>query len=493
MILKKHLWFWITLFICYPLFAQETSISPPDSLPFKIDESKKLSDARLAKKKEGWMLTGLPRASYDPIQGIGVGGRGQLYFNGTKEDPFFEYTPFRLRTDFSVNFTQNGKIAAGVKLDVPYFLNTKWRTRFRFDFADNPNKLYFGPGEQSLQGLSYRDPITGELYEDLHYDDYIRKIKTIRPGNAELGEDPDMIYTDRRYNWIHYRKYATDLLAERTLMDGKLRLITGVGITDLTYFHYDGKILDDALDSEGNVVSAISGQTKVTEDYLAGKHDPNSFWAENNISGYEGGFLSKLKLGLIFDTRDFEPDPSKGSLIEYSFGYSPSWLGSDFNYVRNQFQAQKFLPVLPNILPTETTLAGRVMFSSVQGSDIFFREIFDIWSAEQGRLGVFGGEDALRGYKKFRFGGLIYGFANLELRTKVTSFSVFKQDIALSAVPFIDAGRVWDNFQNFQLNNFKYSPGIGARIAWNQSTILRIDYAVSKEDSQLFLVVGHIF
>ena len=464
-----------------------------DSLPFKIDTSKILSAERLENKKEGWFLTGLPRVSYDPIQGVGLGGRAQIYFNNDRSDPFFPYTPYRLRTDLSLNFSQNGKIGAGVKLDMPYFLNTKWRTRMRFAFADNPNKLYFGPGEHSLEPLSYTDPTTGEVHENLRFDDYMTRIKTVRPGNEAAGENPDEMYSDRRYNWIHYRKFAFDAFAERTLMDGKLRWVNGFGIIDLKYTPYDFKEIDDALDNQGNTINAINGVTKITEDFLEKETNPSgSFWGQNNISGYEGGFLVKIKMGLIYDTRDFEPDPSKGSLLEYSFGYSPSWLGSDFNYVRNQFQAQKFIKVL-DFLPNENILAGRLMFSSINGSDIFFREIFDIWSASQGRLGVLGGEDAIRGYKKFRFGGMIYGFANLELRSKLTSFTVFKQNIGLSVVPFVDGGRVWDNFKDMKLNGFKYSPGLGARIAWNQSTILRIDYSYSKEDSQVFLVVGHIF
>ena len=479
--------FFIGLIFCFSVFSQN------DTLPFKIDSSKMLSKERLAQKKEGWMLTGLPRLSYDPIQGFGFGGRGQLYFNNTRQDPFFAFTPYRARIDISLNASQNGKVGAGLKLDMPYFLGSKWRARARFAFADNPNKPYFGLGEHSLESLEYTDPITGEVYENLRFDEYSRLNRTIRPGNPLNGEDPDQWYTDRRYNWIHYRKFAFDAFMERTLMDGKLRLVNGFGVINLNYTPYDFETVPDALDLDGNTISAINGVTKLTEDYNLSNNNPSeSFWTQNNITGYQGGFLVKLKAGLIYDTRDFEPDPSKGSLVEYSVGYSPSWLGSDFNYVRNQFQAQKFLKVF-KFMPNENILAGRFMFSTIQGTSVFFREIFDIWSASQGRIGVMGGEDALRGYKKFRFGGMIYSFANIELRSSITKFTLLKQDIKLSAVPFFDAGRVWDNFQNMQLKGMKYSPGIGARIAWNQSTVLRIDYSYSKEDSQLFFVVGHIF
>lgn len=471
----------------FPLFSQE-------ELPFKIDSSKLLSAERLDSKKEGWFLTGIPKLGFDPIQGFGIGADGELYFNSDREDPFFPWTPYRLKTEASILFTQNGKTGVGLKFDAPYFLNTKWRTRLRFAYADNPNKPYFGIGESNLGTLSYTNPVTGSHTDNMFFDDYTDSLKRVRPGVAvNEGEDPSAFYTDRRYNWIHYRKFALDLLAERSFYDGNLRVLGGLGLTDLKYTHYDFLEVDGAIDENGDVVTATNGQTKITQDYLESIHgDGTDFWSKNNITGYDGGFLLKLKAGFMYDTRDFEPDPSSGSLVEYSIGYSPSWLGSDFNYVRNQFQAMKFLKVL-NFLPNENVLAGRVMMSTIQGSDVFFREVFDIWSASQGRIGVMGGEDALRGYKKFRFGGMIYGIANLELRSSLFEINVLKQNLAFSAVPFVDAGRVWDDFSDMSFKGMLISPGGGIRIAWNQSTVLRFDYSVSREDRQFFFVFGHMF
>ena len=467
--------------------------SAQDTLPFKIHDSKKLSDERLSNKKEGWFMTGIPKLSYDPIQGFGVGGDAQLYFNGTSADPFFGWTPYRLKTTVNATFTQNGKIGVGVKFDAPYFLNTKWRTRLRFAFADNPNKPYFGIGESALEPLQYVNPVTGVETADMLFDDYVDSLKRLRPGVTSFGEDPNLMYTDRRYHWIHYRKYALDLLLERSYFDGNLRLLSGLGLTHLNYTQYDYQEVRGAIDADGNSIDATNGQTKLTQDYLLSlTGDGNDFWSKNNISGYEGGFLLKLKAGLIYDTRDFEPDPSSGALVEYSFGYSPHWLGSDFNYVRNQLQAMKFIKVF-KFLPNENILAGRIMMSTIQGTDVFFREVFDIWSASQGRIGVLGGEDALRGYKKFRFGGMIYGIANLELRSHLFDTKLLKQNFSFSFVPFIDAGRVWDDFSDMKLKGMLYSPGAGLRIAWNQSTILRFDYAVSREDRQFFFVFGHMF
>jgi outer membrane protein assembly factor BamA len=53
-------------------------------------------------------------------------------------------------------------------------------------------------------------------------------------------------------------------------------------------------------------------------------------------------------------------------------------------------------------------------------------------------------------------------------------------------------GGVWDEGISLQ-NNWRSSEGLGLRIGWNESTILRFDYAVSKEDQQFFFNLAHAF
>jgi hypothetical protein len=43
------------------------------------------------------------------------------------------------------------------------------------------------------------------------------------------------------------------------------------------------------------------------------------------------------------------------------------------------------------------------------------------------------------------------------------------------------------------VKDWRGAPGIGGRMAWNQSTILRLDVAQSREGSQIFFGFGHIF
>ncbi len=133
-------------------------------LPFAIADEKKLSDEDIKDKKEGIYITGTPDFSSDPVNGIGYGAEGSLYFNGHRNDPFFYYTAYRAKLDFIVFNTTKNEREFFLKLDVPYILNTKWRLRVEGGYEANPNLLFFGlTPQESLRGLTYYpvNPSTG--------------------------------------------------------------------------------------------------------------------------------------------------------------------------------------------------------------------------------------------------------------------------------------------------------------------------------------------
>ena len=137
-------------------------------------------------------------------------------------------------------------------------------------------------------------------------------------------------------------------------------------------------------------------------------------------------------------------------------------------------------------------LAGRFGMGYTAWDAPFF-EYQDEWSSE-GSIEGLGGAHTIRGYKQGRFLARGMTFGNIELRTRFFQTNIYKQHLAFSAVPFFDFGGVWDNFKNVaNPDNYRFGEGMGLRIAWNVNTILRFDYAVSKEDSQFFFTFGHSF
>ena len=67
------------------------------------------------------------------------------------------------------------------------------------------------------------------------------------------------------------------------------------------------------------------------------------------------------------------------------------------------------------------------------------------------------------------------------------------QRFAFMVVPFLDIGRVFDSIEDFELARFRHSQGAGFRIAWNQATIINVDYGTSREGSALYINFNHPF
>jgi hypothetical protein len=458
-----------------------------NQLPFHIDKSKRMPDSELEDKKEGTFLTGLPRFEFDPIRGFGVGGNVNLFWNNTTEDPFFEYTPYRHRLNAEFFVFENGRIRYAINYDAPYIFNSKWRLRADLVRWEDPHAQYWGIGRSSLQPLQFRDKRTGQIRRFNRVSDYEDNLAL-----AEQGDD-GQFYTDYHYNNMHQREQLYNILGERTFMGGRLRLMFGYEVLFTSFQSYNGRIAEEAYLLDGRSVEAINNPT------LVDKQKADGTWERFNLSGFNNSrdyqFTSMLAGALIYDTRDFEPDPSKGVFLQYSHEYSAPWLASDFNF--NKFMVQgQYVHTLTRWRNDKSrlTFAGLAAFGHIFGSNINFIEMWDLSSqAEAGGILVLGGGRSLRGFREARFLAPTVALVNLELRARFIDFRMFKQHIALGLTPFYDFGSVWDRPGDVNLRMWKGAPGLGGRIAWNQSTILRLDYAKSTEGGQFFFGFGHIF
>lgn len=465
-------------------------------LPFAMSREKRLLPEDIFNKREGWYATGLPEFTVDPIRGLTVGANAFLFNNMDKTDPFFYFTPYRIRYAVGLRVAQNGRVDAELNVDVPFIFNSKWRLRGDFIYANDPNWQYFGIGSQTLNNLRYQDKRTGNIVEDARFPGYYENLALTRAGRGPaFNEDPNGTYTDVHFNEVDYSQFLLGLALERTFFEGRMRLMLGAEILMIGIEQYDNRTTVEAIDiNTGEETGAIQGQTRITQDFLASQQgDANSSWSRFNVGGYNGGRIGLLQTGLMWDTRDLEPDPSRGMFVEYAQEVSAPWTGSEFTFTKHLAQAMFYQRLMPNTL-SRTVFASRFALGYIRGSNIPFTEVLDLWGAsEGGGIPVLGGARALRGYREGRFAGMVTALANVELRSRFYQATVFNQHMAFSAVPFLDAGRVFDSFGEMSLDNIKVNPGIGLRLAWNQATILRMDYARSAEDAQFFFVFGHTF
>ncbi|EQA37797.1 outer membrane protein, OMP85 family [Leptospira inadai serovar Lyme str. 10] len=472
--------------------------TPRSNLPFPMDPSKQLCKKDLDQKKEGWYPTGLPLINSDPNEGIGYGVRAYAYNNGKKSDPLFDYTPYRVR--FFAQYFDTNKNAQyhQLSLDMPFIANTQWRLRADAFLTITPTTLYFGIGQDSMKNLSYHDRNQpgGNLNTNATYQDQSQNLDYWRPGGpqdpvrygnntyAGIPSHPGFVVTDRMYNRYQIQTPMINLSTERSYVGGTVRLVAGIKASDNIVHTFDGKFVQghDPLlggDPLNYGAKVPNGKTRLTQDQEAGK-----------ILGYAGGFVNTLRIGLVYDTRDFEPDPNSGVFLEGTYEKSSKAIGSDFDFQKYFAQGKFFYSPFPKVFD-KLVFASRFGMGLTDGNTPFF-EYRNLWGTE-GVIGGLGGLRTLRGYKQDRFVGRVMGWGNLEIRWKFGEASVGSEYFAFNIVPFFDFGRVWDDEHKIGTQGYKYSEGLGLRIAWNQATIIMIDYAKSREDEQLFVNFSHVF
>ena len=455
--------------ISFSVQAQENSIPQKDSLSFV--KSKKMSDDDLAKKKEGTFLTGIPDLSSDPVTGFGFGLRSNVFYNGERTNPLFAYTPYLAKLKANMAYYTSNARELVLSLDVPYYKGTRWRYKIDFKAQQNPANLYFGLTQSTLDQLSLpSNPNTSFST----YDEFDRARKTIRAGEA--GEAT--LVTDALSNRFRETEYMLNMKADYAVGNGKWRVMGGYEIQNLKYKTFEGQEAEAIDPITNEETTATNGFSLLQRDFEQGI-----------ISGLDGGWISILQTALIYDTRDFEPDPTRGYYFEIANEYSSKYIGSQYNFNKLFLQGRAYQK-LP--FGKRTILAGRLGIGNIFGTNAPFFEFQDQWSPD-GSINSLGGRQSLRGYRANRFLARSLWFTNIELRIRLAEARLGKQRFTFGVAPFFDAGTVRDKWQNLNFKNIKTSYGSGLRIGWNQSTILSFDYGISKEDRLFFFGIGQIF
>lgn len=442
-----------------------------DTLSFV--KSKRMSDDDLLKKKEGTFFTGIPDFSSDPVTGFGFGVRSNVYWNGDRTNFLFPYTPYLAKLKVNAAYYTSNARELVMSLDVPYYKGTRWRFKIDFKAQQNPTNLYFGLTDATLGQLRLPStPEGGTTYST--YAEYDNARKILRPG--EVGEAS--FVTDALSNRFRETEYMLNFKADYALGNGKWRVMGGYEIQHLSYKTFEGEEAEAINPITGEETTAPNGFSLLRRDFDQGK-----------ISGLEGGWISILQTALIFDTRDFEPDPTKGYYFEVANEYSSNIIGSQFNFNKLFLQGKGFWK-LP--FGKRTVVASRVGVGTIFGSEAPFFEFQDQWSPD-GSINALGGKQSLRGYRANRFLARSMWFTNLELRYRFLETKLGKQRFAFGVAPFFDAGTVRDRWQDLNFTKIKFSYGAGLRVAWNQSTILSFDYGKSKEDGLFYIGIGQAF
>ncbi|MBF0287425.1 MAG: BamA/TamA family outer membrane protein [SAR324 cluster bacterium] len=448
----------------FPSIAQEAHDSSKSLLGYVVNKPV-LSKKNLAKKRELEYFVPIPLLAFDPDIGWGTGIRLYYYSNGEKTDPLFRYTPYFHRIFGQAFLTTKNAQFSILDLDSPYLWGTLFRVRSRILLVKNPTTNYFGIGNESLRHF--------QLPVALQSSDSPNSFSKLKDYDKELKQTLPNGETYAQYYKYTYHATSWRLALERDLYGGLVRLMGGIRIEKNDIYDYSGEEVQISSGKKGKM-----GKTKLREDHEAGK-----------IIGFRGGMDNIIKFGIAYDSRDFEPAPNSGIFADAAVEISEPSLGSDFDYARALTAIRGYYtPFLGHL---NMVLAGRGLYYAHVGKVPFFN-VATIASTE-GKFRGMGGRRSLRGYKQDRFMGKVGALLNLEARWNFQEFNLLEQHFALLFTPFLDTGRVFDDSRETTLAHWKQGQGLGLRIAWNQATIIALEYGWSHEDSGAYLLFNHTF
>jgi hypothetical protein len=220
-------------------------------------------------------------------------------------------------------------------------------------------------------------------------------------------------------------------------------------------------------------------------------------WGIIDPGQINGGKHTLVKAGLIYDTRDNEPNPMKGIWTEAQLVMAPSFLSNtELGYVKLALTHRQYFTIIPNDL----NFAYRLSYQAkLAGEMPYYMLPFVFNSPPNFTRDGLGGSYNLRGVMRNRVVGEDFLYGNMELRWKFVRFKLFNQNIYMALSGFLDGGKVTGDYEPGFLGVTTYeidgvghpgselfrndeslhlATGGGLHIAMNENFVIAVDYGV---------------
>jgi len=266
------------------------------------------------------------------------------------------------------------------------------------------------------------------------------------------------------------------------------------GFKSKRYYEYKRlkpRFVLNVLKKINSKISILSGfgvqKTTIKNDYPDENADMSTL-RELSPYGVEGGYTNFIKIGIVYDTRNFIASPETGIWSEFTIERADKILGSDYEYNRYTITDRRFYRIIPRLV-----LAQRIIFEWMAGKPPFYEYSFIGGSATL--MEAMGGNKSLRGYQQNRFIDEAKLISNTELRYLLATrfYGKGMERIDVYPVSFFDAGRVYSKPSDFTLKYLRFTSGGGIRVAWNRFFVGRLDVGFSREGYVLNIGFANIF
>ncbi len=213
-----------------------------------------------------------------------------------------------------------------------------------------------------------------------------------------------------------------------------------------------------------------------------------------------GGQHLEFKAGVVYDTRDHENNPTRGTNLEvYMFG-SPDFISKhDNSYLKLAVHFKQFFPIIQDRL----TFGGHLAFQGLVAGNAPYYMLQTIQSINMKQINTegLGSTCTLRGTINNRLQGNSYAWMNTELRWSFLRGRWLNQNWTLATNPFFDMGMIVspyrldqmkalaadvtpvattgylaNNFYNDVAQKLHFSAGIGLHVIMNQNFNINFEF-----------------
>jgi len=407
--------------------------------PEKVDTITKGKE----RMKKGWNFGGVPAIAFDSDIGIQYGLIASIFNYGDgKIYPRYKHSIYA-----EWSRTTKGSGVNQIKYDSEFLIP---KIRFNADLG------YFT--EQALYFYGFNG------YESFYNADY-------ENSNSSNYNSTKMFYRiDRKLTRLKFD-------FQGNIVDRKLRWILGY-----TYFNNRiGRVNFDQLNKGKSESDKLKDTTLLYDNYVK--------WGIIPDNQKNGGVANLFKVGLIYDTRDNEPNPMKGIWTEAMLWFAPSFADNRFSFTKLVVTHHQYFTLKKEVL----NLAYRISYQAKIAGEMPFYMLPFIFNSTTIRDGLGGGK-TIRGVLRNRVVGEDMLYGNIEIRWKFLRMVKFNQNFYFAVAAFTDAGKVTGKYHYNTLNSdaiaylnqgssesWHQSYGAGLYGAMNQNFIVSLNYGLAAD------------
>jgi len=409
------------------------------------------TDKKKEKIKEGWSLGAIPVVAFEQDIGWKFGGVVNFYDYGDGTI----YPDYRHSLYFEYSYTTKGSGIAQFMYDSEYLI-PNLRVSAEASYLTERALDFYG-----FNGY--------EANYDMRFED---------------DEEADSIYLSRAYYRQERKLLRLRVDFQERFFNDKFRWLGG-------FTHYNIKA--DTIDLDRlNKGKAEEKKLPPVHGGLFGQYAYNwGIIAEDQI---KGGSNTLLKIGLVYDTRDNEPNPMRGMWTEVLFHWAPRFIGNgDYSFSKIGITHRQYFTLIHDRLSFVYRIGYQAKLS---GTMPYYMLPFFLNGGNSIDRDALGGAKNLRGIRRNRIVGEDYLFGNLEFRWKFIKTVIWNQNIYLALNTFSDLGMVTGKYEIdksgvpdeyiFMFPDEKEKPhisyGLGLHIALNQNFVVATNFGFAADE-----------